>query len=162
MFFEYTKKVKKTTLIVKTFYALVFSILLCFMIDFLFDKAYFSIIIGAICFIGIECISLFTKKGIEVTEDRLILKNGYKELGRNAFIDYTNYIYYNDILDIEFYDKFEPIMGWNEKVVGLRSRDCHYVVLTIKHEPNNILLYISVENEVEFLKLLEAHVDTII
>lgn len=88
-------------------------------------------------------------------DDGIILKNGYTETGRNAFISFTNTIYYNDILDIEFCDKYEPICTSREKFFGKRINNCHYIVLTIKSEPSNVLLYISVENEIKLCEILQ-------
>lgn len=169
MFFEYNKKIKIGSWLIASIYSCAFGVLLGFIslfgIQYLlndlntFNVEIISIAIGAICFLGFELVYLFSKKGVYISDDRLILKNGYKETGRGAFVDFQNDILFKDILNVEFLERYEPLSSMQEKFIGKCVKDCHYVVLTIKSEPYNILLYISVENEVEFCKLLEQHIE---
>lgn len=169
MFFEYNKKTKISSLLIASIYSCAFGVLLGFISSFViqyllnyinsFNVQIISIVIGAICFLGFELAFLFSKKGVYVADDRLILKNGYRETGRGAFVNFQNDILYKDILDVEFLERYEPLSSIQEKFIGKCIKDCHYVVLTINSEPYNILLYISVENEIEFCKLLEQHIE---
>lgn len=169
MFFEYNKKIKIGGWLIASIYSCAFGVLLGFISSFgfqyllndsdSFNVEIISIAIGAICFLGFELVYLFSKKGVYISDDRLILKNGYKETGRGAFVDFQNDILFKDILNVEFLERYEPLSSMQEKFIGKCVKDCHYVVLTIKSEPYNILLYLSVENEVEFCKLLEQHIE---
>lgn len=166
MFFKYSKKAKLSGAIIATIYSLIFSVLLNIIIDFAinlilgFNKnntflKFIIFIISGCCFLVFEGIYFFTKKGIYLFDDCLILKNGYTETGINKFLNFSNMINFNDILDIEFYKTYKPICPSQEKFFGIKMRNSNYVILTVNTKPTNILLYISVENSIELYKALQ-------
>ena len=93
---------------------------------------------------------MITKKGIYLIDDKLIIKNGYKEIGQGAFIDFVNTIDFKDIKKIEYIEKYEAIFKGNEKFFGKCNRNSSYVVLTVSSQPYNTLFYISAQNEKSF------------
>ena len=101
MYFKYSKSAQKSAFIIATLYSLAFSVIssviVSFIIRIITSNNYkyndiISIIIGIACFVSFETVYLITKKGIYLSDDKLIIKNGYKEIGQGAFIDFVNTI----------------------------------------------------------------------
>ena len=97
MYFKYSKSAQKSAFIIATLYSLAFSVIssviVSFIIRIITSNNYkyndiISIIIGIACFVSFETVYLITKKGIYLSDDKLIIKNGYKEIGQGAFIDF--------------------------------------------------------------------------
>ena len=99
---------------------------------------------------------MITKKGIYLSDDKLIIKNGYKEIGQGAFIDFVNTIDFKDIKKIEYIEKYEAIFKGHEKFFGMCNRNSSYVVLTVSSQPYNILFYISAQNEKKLFETLNS------
>ena len=153
MYFKYSKSAQKSAFIIATLYSLAFSVIssviVSFIIRIITSNNYkyndiISIIIGIACFVSFETVYLITKKGIYLSDDKLIIKNGYKEIGQGAFID------------IEYIEKYEAIFKGHEKFFGMCNRNSSYVVLTVSSQPYNILFYISAQNEKKLFETLNS------
>lgn len=165
MYFKYSKSAQKSAFIIATLYSLAFSVIssviVSFIIRIITSNNYkyndiISIIIGIACFVSFETVYLITKKGIYLSDDKLIIKNGYKEIGQGAFIDFVNTIDFKDIKKIEYIEKYEAIFKGHEKFFGMRNRNSSYVVLTVSSQPYNTLFYISAQNEKKLFETLNS------
>ncbi len=163
MYFKYSKAAQKSAFIIAALYSLAFSIIssviVSFIIRIITSNNYkygdiISIIIGIACFVSFEAVYLITKKGIYISDDKLIIKNGYKEIGQGAFIDFVNTINFKDIKKIEYCEKYEAVFKNQEKFFGKCNRNSSYVVLTVSSQPYDTLFYISAQNEKELFETL--------
>ncbi len=99
---------------------------------------------------------MITKKGIYINDDKLLIKNEYKEIGQGAFINFVNTIDFKDIKKIEYCEKYEAIFKSQEKFFGKCNKNSSYVVLTVSSQPYDTLFYISAQNKKELFETLNS------